>query len=96
MAATLASPVPLSFMSKPQNNVRLVRTFLTEPELPTEHANITRVFSKASRRDTRVAAVYKVKIIGPEGKVRARGRRGGAFSLVCPLRKAIYGLNEPR
>jgi ferredoxin len=70
--ATFTSSVVCNFLAIAQNNnVRLPNSSTKRPpnlSLPRSTTTATLPGFRASRQDVRVAAVYKVKLIGPEGQ----------------------------
>uniref|UniRef100_A0A0A9AIC3 Ferredoxin n=1 Tax=Arundo donax TaxID=35708 RepID=A0A0A9AIC3_ARUDO len=69
--ATFTSPVLCNFMTTPQNNVRLLPSLtctMQSLNLSFPRSMPTFLGFRAAARDFRAAAVYKVKLIGPEGQ----------------------------
>lgn len=65
--STFTSLVLCSFMARPQSNVRLLPMLSSGTKQSLNLLNTPRRSVPASR-DTRVGAVYKVTLVGPEGK----------------------------
>ncbi|RCV33535.1 hypothetical protein SETIT_7G090300v2 [Setaria italica] len=66
--ATFASPVLCNFLAIAQNNARLLNNSTKRPPNASFPRSTPPFPGFRARQDVRVAAVYKVKLIGPEGQ----------------------------